>query len=244
VSLEHLLAAACILLFAYFVRGLSGFGSGLMAVPLLALFMPLTQAVPLVLLLDFTASIALGSRNARHINLKELAPLLPFGMIGVVLGANLLLGLPARPLLITLAVFVAAFGLRNLLGLHGDKPISRLWAVPAGLTGGTVGAMFGTGGPPYVIYLSHRMSDKSQLRATFSALFIIDGGVRIVSFLIVGLLHPGIVMLYLSALPLMAAGLYAGSHAHVGIAQSTMLKLIGILLVGSSISLLVKAFTL
>src|ERR1700712_535143 len=44
----------CIVLSAYFIRGITGFGSGLIAVPLLALSHPLTFAVPLVLALDFT----------------------------------------------------------------------------------------------------------------------------------------------------------------------------------------------
>jgi len=38
--------AAAVLTVAYFVRGISGFGSGLIAVPLLALRFPLTQVVP------------------------------------------------------------------------------------------------------------------------------------------------------------------------------------------------------
>lgn len=239
-SLEQLVAAACILLFAYFVRGISGFGSGLIAVPLLAMFLPLPQAVALMLLLDFTASLALGARNVRQVSLDELAPLLPFGILGAVLGANLLIDLPAGPLLVALAVLIALFALRNLLGMHGTRPIGRLWAMPAGLAGGSIGAMFGTGGPPYVIYLTHRIQDKSRLRATFSGLFIVDGGVRIVSFIALGLIDPHIVTLYLTALPLAAAGLYAGSHVHVGIAQSTMMKLIGFLLLGSSVSLFIK----
>ena len=50
----------CILMSAYFIRGITGFGSALISVPLLALSQPLTFAVPLVLALDFTASLVLG----------------------------------------------------------------------------------------------------------------------------------------------------------------------------------------
>ena len=38
---------------AYFIRGITGFGSALIAVPLLALSQPLHFAIPLVLALDF-----------------------------------------------------------------------------------------------------------------------------------------------------------------------------------------------
>jgi hypothetical protein len=183
-------------------------------------------------------------RNARHqVNWKEIRPLLPFSLIGVVLGVALLINLPKEPLLTGLGLFVMAFGVRNILNLHGEKPVSQWWAMPAGLSGGTVGALFGTGGPPYIIYLSHRLRDKAELRATFSGLFIIDGGVRLITFLITGLLlQPGLLPAYLVALPIMALGLKLGHRVHLGLSNEQMLKLIGALLLGSGISLLWKAW--
>lgn len=215
----------------------------MIAVPLLAHFLPLQFVVPFILLLDFTASVVMG-RNARHqVNWKEIRPLLPFSLIGVVLGVVLLINLPKEPLLTGLGLFVMAFGVRNILGLHGEKPISQWWALPAGLTGGTVGAMFGTGGPPYIIYLSHRLRDKAELRASFSGLFIIDGGVRLISFLITGLLlQPGLLPAYLVALPIMTLGLKLGHKVHLGLTNQQMLRLIGALLLVSGISLLWKAW--
>lgn len=199
--------------------------------------------MPFVLVLDFTASITLGGKTRQHINWNELKPLLPFGAAGVILGVALLIHMPREPLLVGLGIFVLIFGVRNLLNIHGEKPISRLWAIPAGLTGGTVGALFGTGGPPYIIYLSHRLKDKTELRATFSGLFIFDGGLRLVSFLATGLLlQNGMFTALLAALPVMALGLYLGHRAHLGISSQQMLKLIGMLLIGSGASLLWKAW--
>lgn len=232
-----------ILLLAYFIRGITGFGSGLIAVPLLAHFLPLQFVVPFVLALDFTASIALGGKTRKHINWNELKPLLPFGAIGVIVGVALLIHMPREPLLIGLGIFVLIFGVRTLLNIHGETTISRWWAMPAGLTGGTVGALFGTGGPPYIIYLSHRLKDKAALRATFSGLFIFDGGLRLVSFLAAGLLlQNGMLAALLAALPVMALGLYLGHRAHLGISSLQMLKLIGVLLIGSGVSLIWKAW--
>lgn len=211
--------------------------------PLLAHFLPLQFVVPFILLLDFTASLVMG-RNARHhVSWKEIRPLLPFSLIGVALGVALLIKLPKEPLLTGLGLFVMAFGIRNILNLHGEKPISQWWAIPTGLTGGTVGALFGTGGPPYIIYLSHRLRDKTVLRASFSGLFIIDGGFRLVTFLITGLLlQPGLLLAYLFALPIMALGLKIGHKVHLGLSNEQMLKLIGALLLSSGVSLLWKAW--
>ena len=235
---------AAVLLGAYFIRGITGFGSGLISVPLLALFLPLQFVVPLILLLDFTASLVIGGLHFKRVRWGEIGVLIPFSIIGVIAGTSLLVKLPPEPMLIALAAFVFIFAVRSMLNVHGDKLASRAWAVPAALTGGTVGALFGTGGPPYVIYLSHRIREKSDLRATFSALFFFEGMTRIVSFLVAGLLMTVHVWLaYIVALPLVLGALYLGGHMHVSLGQAQMTRLVGGLLLVSSLSLLFKALS-
>ncbi len=241
-SVELVAGSAAILLAAYVIRGITGFGSGLISVPLLALFLPLQFVVPLLLLLDFTASIVIGGFTFKRVKWGEIGVLVPFGIVGVVLGTSLLVNLPAQPMLVALALFVFVFALRSILGIRGDRLVSRWWAPPASLTGGTVGALFGTGGPPYVIYLTHRIHDKSDLRATLSALFFTEGMTRIASFVTAGLLTTREVWLaYAAALPIMLGGLYLGGKVHVGLSQAQMTRLVGVLLLVSSLSLLFKA---
>jgi uncharacterized membrane protein YfcA len=214
------------------------------AVPLLAHFLPLQFVVPLILVVDFSASAVLGGGTRRHARWDEVRSLLPASAVGVVLGVTLLIHLPRQPLLTGLGLFILLFGLRSALNLHGEKHITRWWSLPAGLTGGVVGALFGTGGPPYVIYLSHRLHEKSELRATLSALFLLDGGLRIVAFIVAGLLmQDGIFMALLGALPLMGLGLYAGHRIHVGLSSQQMRRIIGGLLLVSGASLLWKAWS-
>lgn len=242
-STEHLVFASITLLVAYFIRGVSGFGSGLIAIPILALWLPLTFVVPLMLLLDFSASILLSSVNLRQVNWREVRTLIPLSIIGIALGTYLLTSMPLQPMLITLAIFVAIFGIRSLLNLQGNNTISRWWAIPAGLSGGTIGALFGTGGPPYIIYLGHRISDKTALRATFSGLILVEGTLRISSFAYAGLFSDTrLLWSYLVAMPIVAIGLTLGHRAHIGLTREQMMRIIGILLLGSSVSLLFKAF--
>ena len=232
-----------ILLAAYFIRGITGFGSGLIAVPLLAHLLPLQFVVPLCLLLDFSASLALSRHGRRQVRWDEIRPLLPFTVLGIVSGALLLLNLPREPLLAGLGLFVTVFGLRYVFNVHGDGMVSRLWAMPAGLLGGMVGALFGTGGPPYVIYLTHRLRDKFELRATFSGLFLLEGALRILVFLAAGLLMQAELLgTLLFALPVMALGLYLGNKVHIGIGQRQMILLIGMLLAVSGASLIWRAW--
>ena len=230
-----------VVLSAYFIRGITGFGSGLIAVPLLALSHPLQFVVPLVLALDFTASFVLGGANTGKADWKELKVLLPFGLIGACIGAFALLKLPANPVLITLGAFTMFFGFRNIFGVSSDSRISNAWALPAGLVGGGAGALFGTSGPPYIIYLTHRLKDKSQVRATFSWLFVIDGGFRLGLFLMAGLLlETKLQVAYALSLIPMAMGLYVGNKVHLDMTSEAMLKVVGALLVISGAMLFVK----
>ena len=83
--LPDLAYAAAVLLLAYFVRGISGFGSGLIAVPLLALRFPLPQVVPFMLIADFAASALVGGLHFKRVDWPEIRRLLPATLVGVVL---------------------------------------------------------------------------------------------------------------------------------------------------------------
>ena len=241
-QLPTLLLAGLILLAAYFIRGLSGFGSGLIAVPLLAHFLPLTFVVPMILVTDFSASILLGLHVRQHARWDEIRPLIPFGFIGVVAGTTLLINMPRTLLLGILGSLVLLFGMRSILNLHGMQTIRRLWAAPAGLIGGTISGLFGTGGPPYVIYLNHRIHKPTELRATFTGLFFLEGSWRIVTFAVAGLFHDiALITATVAALPVVALGLWIGNRVHVGLTPGQMQLLIGALLVVSGTSLLWRA---
>jgi uncharacterized membrane protein YfcA len=243
VTIETFAPALAIILGAYFIRGITGFGSGLIAVPLLALILPLQTVVPLVLVLDLCASLIMSHRARAHVQWAEIIPLLPTSLLGIIVGATLLVNLPRAPLLTALALFVILFALRYLFNIHGDKRVSRNWSVPAGLSGGLIGALFGTGGPPYVIYLTHRIKDKSRLRATLSGLFMLDGLFRVITFLIAGLLGTHLLPLLLASAPVVFLALSLGHRVHIGISDRQMLKLIGTLLLVSGGSLLVKVWS-
>lgn len=235
------LAVFVILLTAYFVRGLTGFGSGLISVPLLALWQPLQLVVPLIMVLDFVASFILGGVNTKKTDWSEIKRLLPFGVIGASFGVFALLRFPSTPVLTALGAFTIFFGVRNAFGIQPKGHISALWAVPTGLIGSGAGALFGTSAPPYIIYLTHRLEDKTAVRATFSWLFVLDGGFRLILFVAAGLLLDRQTQLSIAmGLIPMVAGLYIGNRVHLDITRERMLQVIGWVLVGAGTSLILK----
>jgi hypothetical protein len=83
------------------------------------------------------------------------------------------------------------------------------------------------------------------LRATFSALFFTEGLTRIGSFLVAGLLMTASVWVaFFCAFPLVLGALYLGGRVHVGISPAQMARLVGVLLLVSSVSLLFKALSI
>lgn len=240
--MADMIMVICIVASAYFIRGITGFGSALISVPLLALSHPLTFALPLILALDFTASMALGGINRKQTEWGEIKLLLPAGIIGGIVGIVALLKLPPTPVLVALGVFTMFFGFRNVFGVQPVGQIARAWALPAGFTGGATGALFGVGSPPYIMYLSRRLHDKGQMRATFSWLIAADGAARLVWLAVAGLLFDSKVLIaYVVCLIPMAFGLYAGNKVHSDMTSDGMLKSIGMLLVVSGAMLFLKA---
>ncbi|MCU7852124.1 MAG: sulfite exporter TauE/SafE family protein [Candidatus Thiodiazotropha sp. (ex Monitilora ramsayi)] len=224
---------------AYFVRGIVGFGSALVAVPLLALVMPITIVVPVIVLLDYLASMSHGIRHFKHIQWKDLFPLLPFTLVGILLALYLLKSLQPGMLTNSLGIFIICYAIYSLLPLPPLRG-SRSWAIPLGTLTGLIGTLFGTGGPFTVIYLGLRELGKSAFRGTIATFFAIDGGMRLIGFSVSGFYGRENLVFALVALPVMAIGLYAGGHIHTNLSRTAFVRLVAVILIGSGIALLMK----
>lgn len=240
IPLELLLTTCAILLAAYTFRGITGFGSGLIAIPLLALFMPLTFVVPYISFLDVTASLVHGLRHRRHTAWREVFTVLPFTVLGVVLALFLLKSLDTSILVHALGVFVLSFAFYSLVGPTLKRQINARWSAAAGSLGGIVGTLFGTSGPLYVIYYQLRGLPKSVFRSTIATVFLIEGGIRLSGYAVAGLYNREHLLWIAISLPLMAIGLYVGGHIHTSITRRQFQRAIGVLLIISGIALLAK----
>ena len=239
-SILQLLLATLILVVAYVVRGITGFGSGLIAIPALALLLPLGLVVPMVGLLDYIASVSHGLKHRQAIAWREILPLLPFTFLGVVSGLYLFKTLDTELLKRFLGGFVLLYALYSLAGKSPKGQGSRYWALPAGGCGGLIGTLFGTGGPFYVIYLHFRGLDKSSFRATIATIFFIDGASRIIGYTASGFYSMNVLVLVAAALPVMAVALYAGGHIHTNISSQGFQRAISIILMCSGLALILR----
>ena len=122
---EVLVFAPFVIVAAYVIFGISGFGSTLIAVPLLAHVLPLTFVVPTVLLLDCVGSIRMGTKLRANVNKAELLPLLPFLVLGLIAGVFMLLNLPRPLLLLCLGALILAYGMLCVAGKESAVRVPR-----------------------------------------------------------------------------------------------------------------------
>ena len=238
-SVETAVYSGLVVLLAYWVRGMAGFGSGLIAVPLLTLMWPVTIVVPIVVALDYLGSASQGVGNVARVAWHEQLALIPFMIVGVAGGLWVLSAVPTALLARILGGFVIAYAIYQMLPLPEPRG-SRAAATYCGFLGGLVGTLFGTGGPFYVIYLNQRGLDRTVFRATFAMNFLIDGGVRLAAFVAAGLYNRQALGYLLAAAPIAGAGLYVGGRIQTGLSQRAFQIVIRVLLLASGLALLLK----
>ena len=192
---------ALVIFAAYFVRGMTGFGSALVAVPLLVMVLPLKLVVPVIVLLDYLAALSHGMRHFRQIQWRDLLPMIPSTLLGILIALFLLENVQPGLLTDGLGIFIIGYAVYSLLPLPALNG-SRLWAAPLGLLAGLAGTLFATGGPFSVIYLELRKLSKNAFRGTIASLLFIDGGMRLIGFTASGFYHRENLILVLLGLPI------------------------------------------
>jgi len=226
---------------AYVIFGITAFGAALFTVPLLSHFFPLQFVLPMAVLLDVAAALALGTRFSREADKSELKLMVPASLVGAVLGVTLLVNLPGATTVGALGVFLIAYGTYTLRQGTEVSAIGRGWAPVAGLTGGALGTLFGIGAPPYAIYLSRRKSDVLAYRATLSNMVLFSVSIRALVFFVSGLMLADRVIGFAMLVPFALAGLWAGIRLQRRISRATTLRLVSVLLLLNGASLIYRA---
>jgi uncharacterized membrane protein YfcA len=171
------------------VFGLTGFGAALVTVPIATHFVPLPFALALFVLMDLVNAFRIGFENPKNAVRAEWTRLVPTILVGTVAGVTLLVNLPREAATLALGAFVTAFALYSLArSAEARRIVSTRWAYLAGFAGGITSTLFGAGGPPYAMYLSHRGLAKEQYRATMGFATLTSISLRTIAFFATGIL--------------------------------------------------------
>lgn len=243
-SLTQIAFAAVVVFTAFVVRGMSGFGAGLIATPLLAFMLPMHVIVPVSGLLVFVLFVFLTIRDRNAVIWRELRLLAVPTVIGVVCGLFLFRSLDNSLLLFMLGGFLVAYAVYMLVVHWFGLPELRCtekWAAPAGFAGAFIDTLFGGGGGTLVvIYMHARGIGKMQFRATVAVLWFIEMIARISGYTLAGYYTASTLLLVAVLLPMVWAGTWVGEHISNRISQETFSRILAVMLLLSGISLLLK----
>ena len=225
------------------IFGVTGFGAALVTVPIATHFVPLSFALALYVLMDLANAFRIGFEKPKNAVKSEWMRMVLAILAGTVAGVTLLVNLPRAAATLALGIFVLLFALYSLTRrADAQRMISARWAFLAGFTGGITSTLFGAGGPPYAMYLSHRGLAKEQFRATMGFATLTSISLRTVAFLLTGILLDPKVWLYAAfVVPAGLGGIWAASHLFRRISRELLMRAVAYMLLASGASLILRA---
>jgi uncharacterized membrane protein YfcA len=197
---------------ATLIRSTFGFGEGLIAVPLLALTLPIEIAAPVVVLLSITVAAVVVVQDWRKIHLRSAGWLLAPTFLGIPLGIALLTSVHQQLVKGVLAIVIMAFSTYSLLGkkppeLRSDN---RIWLLGCGFFAGVLGGAYGMNGPPLVIYGAMRRWSPQHFRATLQGYFLPASIVAMAGYWFTGIWVHSVTRYYLISLPVAIPAIFLG----------------------------------
>lgn len=218
---------------AGFIQGFSGFGSVLLSLPLLALFLEVKTAIPIVALCGVALSLFLLVQLRQHWEWKKVYPLCLGSIPGAPVGVWFLNRTDAQWIQWIVGVLLLLYALYGLLLKPTVRTMGTRWVYFFGFIAGCLGGAISASGPPVIVYTSLQSWSKNQIKVTLQGFFVISGVVVIISQAIGGLVTERVLWYSLAALPLLLGGTWVGSLLYGRVKEETyrrvLLSLLGFL---------------
>lgn len=198
---------------ATLIRSSLGFGEALVAVPLLALRIPVREAAPLAVLVSITVAAIVMLREWRHVQVRSASWLVAATLAGIPLGLALVTRVDPHVVKAMLAVVILAFALHSLVTrtmahLRSDE---LRWLLGFGFIAGVLGGAYGMNGPPLVVYGTLRRWSAAHFRATLQAYFLPASILGMLGYWLAGLWVPVVTRYYLLSLPAVLVATWLGT---------------------------------
>ncbi len=230
-----------VIFLATVIRSAFGFGEALIAVPLLALLMPVEVAAPLAVLVSITVAAVIVLEDWHKIQRGGAWRLVLSTLFGIPLGLLLLKAVPEAVVKAVLAVVILAFSAyclarRTPAALHDDR---LAWAF--GFAAGVLGGAYGMNSPPLVVYGTLRRWSAEHFRATLQGYFLPASVLGLAGYWLAGLWVPAVTRYYLLSLPVTGASIVLGRLVNRRLAGPSFLRYVHIALLVIGATLLIQA---
>lgn len=225
---------------AGFLQGLSGFGSALIAMPLLAFLIDIKTAVAVCTLCGLIINLQMTFNLSRDVKIKTIIPLIGGCIPGTLAGLALIKLVDGHIITLLLGVLVAAYALYCLLIKPVVLNLNRKWGVLAGFFTGLISASISAGGPPTIIYSTLMGWKKNEFKATLASFFLISASLSVLGHILSGVTTFYVVKLFIASLPLVILGVYVGNKLAGKVSEESYKKVVMILLVIMGIMLIIE----
>jgi uncharacterized membrane protein YfcA len=223
---------------AALLRGFTGFGFAIAAVPLLSLALPPARVVPLAVVLQVLASVSDLRAASRITDWRSLIWLSPGMIAGTPLGLWLLTRLSANPARLTIGVLILGSVLVLGRGVRLPPRPANWMIASVGVISGMMNGLAAMSGPPVVAYLMALPHSAVVVRATSLVFFTFTAIVAMVPLAFAGLIDTETLLFSLLAWPVLLVGSQLGAwafhrakpHYHRRIAL-TILSVLAVLLI-------------
>ncbi len=232
-----------VIFFASVVRSTFGFGEALIAVPLLALFLPIRVAAPLAVLISVAIAAVILVQDWRKVHFRSSGWLFLPTLAGIPLGIWLLHSAHQELVKAALAVVIILFSGFFLLGRrppHLDHD-SHPWLFGCGFAAGVLGGAYGINGPPLVIYGSMRRWSPQHFRATLQGYFLPASAVAMIGYRLSGLWTAEVTRYFFIALFGAIPAIFIGRWLNRRLQGEAFLRYVHGLVVAVGIILLIQA---
>lgn len=207
---------------AGFTQGLTGFGSVLVALPLLALFMPMTAAVPLICLVACCMNLQMIPKLRQDVRWKHATIFTIGSLPGMLAGVWALKAISASILSAGLGVVILVFALFSLVNKGRTiRPMGTAGGLTAGFLSGWLNGAIGAGGPPVIIFSYLQPWTKDEIKSTLLAFFVVGGLGIIAVHLYTDLYTRQILLDFAISLPAMIIGVHVGSKSYSRLSSET-----------------------
>lgn len=230
----HVLA---VLFLATLIRSALGFGEALVAVPLLALIMPVEVAAPVAVLVSITVAGIVLAQDWSEVHVRSAGWLVFSTLLGIPFGL-LLLTRVAEPLVKgTLACVIMAFSMYSLAGRTRHTLTNDRLAWIFGWIAGVFGGAYGMNGPPLVVYGVLRGWNPRHFRATLQGYFFPASVVVMGGYWLAGLWTPVVTDYFLVSLPAVLVAIFLGRVMNRRMHGAQFLRYVhaGLLVIGATL---------
>jgi uncharacterized membrane protein YfcA len=226
---------------ATFIRSTFGFGEALIAVPLLALTIPIQIAAPLAVLLSIAVAAVVVVQDWRKIHIRSAGWLLAPTFVGIPLGVLLLTAGHQSAVKAILAIVIIGFSGYSLVSARlGARPPalerdSRPWLLGCGFLAGVLGGAYGMNGPPLVFYGAMRRWSPQHFRATLQGYFLPASIVAMFGYWFAGLWTPALTHYFLWSLIVVLPAIFLGRAMNHRLRGESFLQIVhgGLIAVGA-----------